>query len=172
LDEAVELIEFATLSPAQRDELEGDEPDPWGGDVLLTFLPKDNHVGLTDDDGTLIAVAGTVVAEVEVGEARFPVLGIGGVIVRAPFRGRGLAREVVQAVLEKGRAQGLPFALLFCLPDRMGLYQRLGFTEVEQEVLVKQSGGYQVMPLRTMWAPLRPGAVWPSGPLVLHSLPF
>lgn len=121
------MVEFETLSPGQRQELEGDELDPWGaGDLELTFAPKDHHVGVKDEDGTLVAVAGTIVVEAQVGEARFPVLGIGGVIVRAPFRGRGLARTVVQAVLEKGRGRGAPLALLFCLPDRMGLYRRFG----------------------------------------------
>ncbi len=170
----MKLIEFETLSEGRRAELEGDELDPWGGgDLELTFVPKDHHLGVEDEDGTLVAAAGTVVAEAQVSEARFPVLGIGGVIVRASFRGRGLARAVVEAVLERGRGLGVSFALLFCLPDRMGLYRKLGFTEVEGEVLVKQpSGGYQVMPMRTMWAPLGPDALWPSGPLVLHSLPF
>lgn len=119
-----------------------------------------------------MACAGITVAEAQVNVERFQVLGIGGVIVRAPFRGRGLARRVVEAALETGRALGPPFALLFCLEDRAGLYRRLGFTEVDGDVLVSQATGYEVMPLRTMWRALGPDAAWPEGQLVLHSLPF
>jgi len=58
-------------------------------------------------------MAAAVVAEAQVGEEHFPVLGLGGVIVRAPFRGRGLARQVVEAA--GARPPGPPFALPFCL---------------------------------------------------------
>src|SRR5579884_4458075 len=130
----MELIEFETLTPEREAELEGDEADPWGiaeVELTLTFQPKHRHVGLVGEDGSLVASAGIVIAEAQVGEARFPVVGLGGVIVRAPFRGRGLAREIVEAALTRGRRLGPPFAVLFCLDSRMGLYRRLGFTEVD-----------------------------------------
>lgn len=172
----VELIEFETLSREREAELEGDEADPWGlaelGGITLSFQPKHRHVGLVSGDGTLVASAGIVIAEAQVGEARFPVVGLGGVIVRASFRGRGLAREIVEAALARGRRLGPPFAVLFCLESRMGLYRRLDFAEVAGEVRVKQPDGYAVMPLRTMRRALRPAAVWPPGELVLHTLPF
>jgi predicted GNAT family N-acyltransferase len=171
----MQLIEFGTLSAERRGELEGDERDPWeimDLDLKMDFQPKDRHVGLQDEDGTLVACAGIVLAEAQVGGRRFPVLGLGGVIVRAPFRGRGLAREIVEAAVAKGRRLGPPFALLFCLESRTGLYRRLGFVEVEGEVRVQQPTGYERMPLRTMWRALRPAAVWPPGELTLHSLPF
>jgi GNAT superfamily N-acetyltransferase len=171
----VELIEFELLSPERRAELEGDEADPWEIEdlnITLGFQPKGRHVALQDDDGTLVACAGIVLADAQVGTARFPVLGLGGVIVRAPFRGRGLAREVIEAALAKGRRLGPPFALLFCLESRRGLYRHLDFVEVEGAVRVQQPNGYELMPLRTMWRALRPAAVWPPGELVLHGLPF
>lgn len=169
----MDLIEYGLLTPERRAELEGDETDPFEvGGVTLRFRPKERHFGLQADDGTLVANTGLVMAEVEVGDDRFPVAGIGGVIVRAPFRGRGLARQVVEATLERAQSSEAEFALLFCRQDRAGLYQRLGFAEVESEVLVEQPSGYEVMPLHTMWKALRPGAAWPAGPLVLHGLPF
>ncbi len=169
----MDLIEFGELTPERRAQLEGDESDPFEvGDVKMRFQPKTRHVGLLDDDGRLVASAGWVIAEAEVREARMQVVGLGGVIVRAPFRGRGLAREVVEAAMTRARVREAPFALLFCLDGRVGLYRRLGFAEVSGEVLVRQSAGYEVMPLRTMWRALKPRAQWPSGQLVLHSLPF
>src|SRR5437588_2603693 len=153
----MELIEFEELSPDRRAELEGGEQNPFEvGDLPLRFQPKQHHMALQDDDGTLVASAGIVVAEAQVGEERFSVVGVGGVIVRRPFRGRGLAREVVEAALMRARELGPSFALLFCLESRVGLYRRLGFAEVEGEVRVRQPEGYEVMPLQTMWRALRP----------------
>jgi GNAT superfamily N-acetyltransferase len=176
----VKVVEFGRLTQARRAELEGDELDPFDvSGVTLQFRPKERHVALQDERGRLIASTGMVVAEVEVGGARLAVVGIGGVIVNARHRGRGLARRVVEAALERAReleprhpARPAEFALLFCLPDRVGLYLRLGFTEIADEVLVKQPVGYAPMPLRTMWRALREGAQWPEGPVVLQGLPF
>jgi GNAT superfamily N-acetyltransferase len=165
------------MTPARRAELEGDEIDPFDvSGVTLQFRPKERHVALQDAHGHLIASTGMVMVEVEVADQRFPVVGIGGVIVNARHRGRGLARRVVAAALERARELGpirpAEFAFLFCLPDRVGLYRRLEFIEIEEEVRVSQPDGYVPMPLRAMWRALREGARWPEGPVVLHSLPF
>jgi predicted N-acetyltransferase YhbS len=173
LDPGVQLIEFGELTEQQRLELEGEEADPFEvGEITLQFRPKLKHAGLQDADGTLVASAGWVMAEAEVGEESFEVVGIGGVIVRAEFRGRGLAREIVEAAIERARTPTARFVLLFCRPDRAGLYLRLGFHRVEGDVLVEQPAGYVPIPLETMWRALSPGDSWPQGQLILHSLPF
>ncbi len=101
----MELIEFGELTPQRRSELEGGETDPFEvGDVTLQFRPKERHVALQNDDGTAVASTGLVITEAQVGEERFPVVGLGGVIVRAGFRGRGLAREIVEAALVSAQA--------------------------------------------------------------------
>jgi len=169
----MEMVELGPLTAEQKAELEGDELDPFGETgVTLRYRPKERHFALADDDGRLVASAGTVVVDVEVGAEPFPVVGIGGVIVRAPYRGRGLARRVVEAALDRARAAGPARAMLFCHADRMGLYERLGFAEITAPVSVQQPDGTELMPQRTMWRPLREGAAWPPGPVALQSLPF
>ncbi|WP_258314652.1 GNAT family N-acetyltransferase, partial [Streptomyces sp. Act143] len=112
-------------------------------------------------------VDGTVAA----GREPFPVAGLGGVVVAPDLRGRGLARLVVAAAAH-ARGTGAEFGLLFCLPDRVPLYRRLGWRESADGMRVEQPGGVVAHPLRTMWLPLAEGAVWPSGPARLHSLPM
>ncbi len=169
----MQLVELGDLSAAQRVQLEGDEDDPFDeAGETLQFRPKERHVALRDDSGQLVASAGMTVADVEVGGARFPVVGLGGVIVNAACRGRGLARQVVGAALDRARSMGPDFAVLFCHPDRVGLYERLGFALLQEAVLVKQPGGYETMTQQTMWQALRPGAIWPHGRPVIHTLPF
>jgi predicted N-acetyltransferase YhbS len=169
----MEIVEFGPLTPELRAELEGDEPDPFdaAGEVLQ-FRPKDRHLALRADDGRLIASTGSVIVEVEVAGSRFEVVGLGGVIVNQAYRGRGYAREVVEAAVARAREFGPAFMLLFCFESRAGLYRRLAFTEISDEVLVKQPGGYARIDEHAMWRALRPDAAWPAGRVTLHSLPF
>jgi predicted N-acetyltransferase YhbS len=169
----MQIVEFGRLRPAQRAQLEGDEEDPFdAAGSTLEFRRKEQHVALRDDGGRLVASTGMVVVDVQVGEERFSVVGIGGVIVNAVHRGRGLAREVVEAALARARTLGPAFALLFCHSDRAGLYRRLGFAELDLPVRVKQPAGFAVIGQHTMWRALHPGASWPPGPVIVHSLPF
>ncbi|HEY5198940.1 MAG TPA: GNAT family N-acetyltransferase [Solirubrobacteraceae bacterium] len=169
----MEVVEFGELTDEHRADLEGDEVDPFDvTGVSLRFRAKDRHVALREDDGRLAASAGLVLAEVEVAGERFPVVGLGGVIVSAERRGRGLARRIVGEALVRARTMGPGFAVLFCHADRLGLYERLGFAELGSPVSVQQADGYEVIALRTMEHALTPEASWPVGPATLHGLPF
>lgn len=169
----MQIIEFGSLTATQRDQLEGDEQDPFETrGITLRYRPKSDHVGLADEHGRLVASAGLVTAEVEVEAARFPVVGFGGVIVTASHRGRGLARSVMEAAIAKATNMGPKFALLFCHEDRAGLYRKLGFAEIADEVTVQQPDGHARMPQQTMWRALHPGTTWPTGTVTVHSLPF
>jgi predicted N-acetyltransferase YhbS len=168
----MEIVEFGRLTDAFRHAVEGDEVDPFDAAAnTLQFRAKERHVGLRDESG-LIASTGLLVVDVEVAGTRFPVVGIGGVIVRQSHRGRGLARRVVAAALDRARTLGPDMALLFCHADRAGLYRKLGFSEVTDPVLVAQEVGYAPMPQRTMWRALVDGVSWPPGRVRVESLPF
>lgn len=171
--EPMEVVQFGSLTDALRQELEGDEQDPFQSrGIAVEFRPKDRHVGLIDDQGRLAAAAGLVLVEVEVAHQRFPVAGLGGVIVNASHRGAGLGRRVVEAALREAVDLGPAFALLFCHADRMGFYRKLSFAEVTAEIVVQQPRGFRRIPQRTMWRGLREHVEWPSGRVTLHSLPF
>ena len=169
----MEILDLGQLTDRQRAELEGAEDDPFdGAGVSLRFRPKDRHVAMRDAAGRLVASAGLTVAEVEVADQRIPVVGLGGVIVNADHRRRGLARQIVEEALDRARTMGPPFAILFCHADRVGLYARLAFVEIDDTVSVEQPDGFAPMPMRTMWRALHADASWPDGPVRVHSLPF
>jgi predicted N-acetyltransferase YhbS len=169
----MEVVEFGPMTPELRAELEGDEDDPFEvRGITLRYRPKERHVVLRDADGRHVSSAGLVLADAEVAGRRFPVVGLGGVLVRASHRGRGLAREVVSAALAVAETLGPEFVVLFCHDDRAGLYRKLGFLTVDAEVSVRQPDGYAGMPQVTMWRALRASARWPDGPLTLQTLPF
>lgn len=168
----MEIVDLGRLTDEERAQLEGDEDDPFdAAGITLRFRGKDRHVALRDG-GRLVASAGLTATEVEVAGERFAVAGLGGVIVNAGHRGHGLARRVVEAALIRAASTGLPFVLLFCHPDRAGLYERLGFATIEAPVSVKQPRGFEPMTQRAMWKALAPGASWPPGHVTVHDLPF
>jgi predicted N-acetyltransferase YhbS len=173
MEPIVEVFEFGRLTEAYRAELEGDEDDPFdAAGVTLLFRPKDRHVALRDERGRLIASTGILIVDVEVASVRFPVVGFGGVFVKAEHRGRGLARRIVGEALARSRSLGPEFVLLFCRPSRAGLYRRLEFTEISDPVEVEQPGGYERTTDVTMWRAVKPGAEFPRGAVRLLSLPF
>ncbi|MGI5262026.1 GNAT family N-acetyltransferase [Streptomyces angustmyceticus] len=168
------MVRLARYSTAELREIAGDDEDPFGvAEAGLTWLPKQEHFGIRRD-GRLVAHTGLVTLPLAVGPVETEVVGFGGVLVAPGLRGHGLARLVVSGALEHARTSGPECGLLFCRPHLVPLYQRLGWRTLEEDVQVEQPGGPVVMPLRTMWIPLRDGARWPggSGPVRLLSLPM
>lgn len=170
----MEVVRFGALTDEDRAQLEGDEPDPFdAAGITLAFRSKDDHFGVRDDAGRLVASAGFLFAEVEVeGGERFGVFGIGGVIVAATHRGQGLARTVVLEALAEGARVGADYALLFCHEDRSGLYRKLDFSVLASPLTVRQPTGPAVLPQLAMWRRLTATRAWPAGAAALQSLPF
>ncbi len=170
----MEAIELAHVDSDQWRAIQGDEPNPWGGEAeALTWVAKQRYVGVPGEDGALLAMAGALVADVSVGGGEpFGVVGIGGVIVRPDMRGHGLARLVIEAILDVGRGLGPAHAMLFCRQPLVALYERFGFRTIEASVSAAQPDGRIEMPLRAMWSPLRGGAGWPQGAVEVLGEPF
>jgi len=172
----VELIEFGRLNDEQSATLVGNEDDPWdAAEFGLEWRPKDHHVALRDDDGRLVAAAGLVVVEVQFDDQPpIPVVGVGGVIVTASHRGRGLGRRVISEALIRAEAMGPEIAMLFCRIESAGLYRRHGFAEVPATVFVDQPDGIAEISGAggTMWRPLKAGARLPDGSVKVIGLPF
>ncbi len=170
----MKVVEFGRLTDSQRAELEGDEVDPFdAAGSTLRWRSKDRHVALRESDGRLVASTGLLVADVQFGDGSLtPVVGIGGVIVSAPYRGRGLANRIILEALRCAATLGPAMAVLFCHRDRAGLYDRHGFHELAPPVFVQQPDGLVEMPQVTMWRPIGTGVQLPPGRVTVHSLPF
>lgn len=166
------VIRLTRYTNAEQSEILGDGADPFGvADAGLTWLPKEEHFGVRRD-GRLVAHAGLLTVPTSLGGEETTAVGLGGVAVAPDLRGHGLARLVVTAAVEHARTMGPRHGLLFCRPPLVPLYQRLGWHPLPGEVRVEQPAGQVVMPLRTMWTPLRDDAGQPAGPVRLLSLPM
>ncbi|MFE0874273.1 GNAT family N-acetyltransferase [Streptomyces smyrnaeus] len=166
------VVRLTEYTKTEQSEILGDSADPFGvADAGLTWLPKEEHFGIRQN-GRLVAHAGLLRLPVSIGGVRTQVVGVGGVAVAPELRGQGLARSVVSAAVGHARTMGPLRGILFCRSSLVPLYQRLGWRTLEQDVHVEQPEGPVVMPLRTMWTPLRDGASWPTGEVRLLSLPM
>ncbi|MFF5019962.1 GNAT family N-acetyltransferase [Streptomyces sp. NPDC001165] len=167
-----QVVELAHYTKTDLHNISGGDADPFGvAQAGLMWLSKERHFGIRSGN-RLVAHAGLVVVPVAVGDTHIDVAGLGGVIVAPDLRGRGLARLVVAAAMEHAQETGLEFGLLFCRPDRLPLYRRMGWVPLDGDIHVEQPTGSVHMPLRGMWTPLRDGARWPSGPVHVLSLPM
>ena len=170
----MEVVEHGPLTDAQGEGLDGGEEHPFGTEgIELCWRRKERHVMMRDGEGRLLGSTGLLVVEVSVDDGDpFGVVGLGGVFVKRAHRGQGLARVVVEAALERAARLGPALAMLFCRDALAGLYRKLGFQVVEPPVRVLQPTGSAVMPMNTMWRPLRDGAAWPPGAVSVRSEPF
>jgi len=168
------LVELDPKAEPYWEEMLAGEQEPWGGvGEQLSWRDKTRNIGLRDDDGSLLAAGGVVLAELHTAtHPPFAVAGLGGLVVRTSARGRGLVRQLAEPLLELARELPAERAMLFCRPSLMALYGGFGFREITDAVWVQQPGGQIQMPLSAMWRPLREGAEWPPGELYLDGEPF
>jgi predicted GNAT family N-acyltransferase len=170
----VELVELGALTEQDWAALEDGEAEPFGPvGSGLAWRPKDRHVGLRTPDGRLVAVAGAVVATIEVeGMKGFEVVGLGSVLVTRSRRGRGLMSRLMEPLLRLAEGLGPDRAMLFCRSELVALYGRRGFVDIGAPVWADQPEGRIEMPLAAMWRALRDGAEWPRGRVDVRGLPF
>jgi predicted N-acetyltransferase YhbS len=170
----MELVELDTFTEADWEQLIGGEQQPFGAaGAALSWGEKDRYLALRGRDGRIRAVAGAVRASVEVrGAGSFEVVGLGSLMVARGERGRGAMWKLVDPLLAIAREMGPERAMLFCRPELVALYERLGFAEIPDPVTVEQPGGRVEMPLAAMWLALLGDPTWPAGPVAVNGLPF
>jgi predicted GNAT family N-acyltransferase len=170
----MEFVELDALTEQNWAEVVAGEHQPYGsGGAELAWRPKDRHFALRADDGRLVALAALVSIAVEIERAgSLDAVGLGGVIVTRSERGCGLMARVVAPALAIAERMGPAHAMLFCRPELVPVYGRLGFEEIDAPVSAEQPTGPVEMPMRAMWRALRAGAGWPPGRVRLRGLPF
>jgi predicted GNAT family N-acyltransferase len=170
----MEFVELDALTERDWADVVDGEHQPFGAQgAALAWRLKDRHFALRAHDGRLVALAALVAVAVEIERVgSLDVLGLGGVIVTPAERGRGLMAKVVAPVLALAERIGPEHAMLFCRPELVPVYGRLGFHEIAAPVWAEQPAGPIEMPMRAMWRALRAGAVWPPGRVEVRGLPF
>ena len=165
---------MATLTEQDHAELIAGEEHPWGATgEALQWREKDRRLGVRDSDGRLLALAGASIVDIEVEDAgSFQVVGLGGLFVTRSARGDGLLWRLAGPLLALAEEMGPDRAMLFCGPELIPVYRRLGFTAIESPVWADQPGGRLEVPMGAMWRALRGFTAWPPGRVDVQGLPF
>jgi GNAT superfamily N-acetyltransferase len=160
------------LSDADKKQLFKWGPDIFGVEALkLQWRPKDWHF-MVYADNQLASHVGIVKHIVTVGVQQVPVGGIGGVVTVPEAQGRGYASAALQAATKFMCEELLvEFGMLFCLARMIPFYQRFGWQEAQEPVLIDQPSGKIPSPLVVMVLPCR-SQKWPVGTVPLESLPW
>jgi GNAT superfamily N-acetyltransferase len=167
------LVELDGVTDADWQHVIAGERKPWGDvDEALHWREKTHNIGLCDDSGQLVALAGLVLADLLVDATPLQVAGIGGVFVTRSARGHGLARALIERLLELADELAAERAMLFCLPANVGLYAKFGFQLIDEPVWARQPRGLVQVPMCAMWKPLTDAASWPEGRVELLDEPF
>lgn len=131
------------------------------------------HRVLLRDAGAIVGAAGFLRRTVRLDDRDVSVGGVKAVMVLPDRQGEGLGRMAVTAAMTALRREDAPaFGLLFCEPDTVGFYARLGWTAFAGEVVVDQQEGpllYDI--LHCLVAPLS-GPAPKNGRIDLRGLPW
>ncbi len=168
----MEIRLVANLSEADKQQLFEWGPDVFGAEALhLQWRPKDWHFLVYAND-QLVSHVGIVKHIVTAGEQQVSVGGIGGVVTVPAAQSKGYASTALQQATNFMREELMvEFGLLFCLQRMIPFYQRFGWQEVREPVIIDQPSEKILSPLVVMVLPCR-NQTWPTGTVKLESLPW
>lgn len=168
----MEVRLVTNLSEAEKQQLFEWAPDVFGAeDLNLQWRPKDWHFLIYEND-QLVSHVGIVKHIVTVGEQQITVGGIGGVVTVPAAQGNGYASKALQEATKFMREELMvEFGMLFCLARMIPFYERFGWQEVQEPVIIDQPSEKIPSPLVVMVLPCQ-SQTWPAGTVKLGSLPW
>src|SRR5574341_646056 len=169
MEAIMEVRLVTTLSDADKKQLFKWGPDVFGVEALkLQWRPKDWHF-LVYVNNELVSHVGIVKHVVTVGEQQITVGGIGGVVTVPSAQTQGYASMALQQATKFMRDELMvEFGMLFCLARLIPFYQRFGWQEVQESVIIDQASEKIPSPLMVMVLPCR-SQTWPAGTVKLGS---
>lgn len=168
----IEIKATSQLTPWEQEHilnwlLEEFDPDADG----TVWSDVDWHV-LVWLDGQLVSHAEIVERTGTVGGQPVKLGGVGGVVTRPAWRGRGLSSAALERAASFMRDElGVEFGLLICDEKLVPFYRRLGWQVVAGPLIFAQPGGAVSLSGAVMVLPCR-GQTWPPGLIDLCGPPW
>ncbi len=158
-------------------EQESDRLFKWGEDIFgvsclaMEWRPKRWHI-LLKEDGRPVSHVGVLEHQLSIGDEQLAIGGIGAVSTVPEAQGKGYASQAMESAHAFMRQDlAADFGLLFCIEHMVKFYQRLGWRQLEDTVVIEQPSGQISAPFPAMYLPLRKRE-WPPGAIKLDSLPW
>ncbi len=143
-------------------------PDVFGGGHIdVVWAAKDHHLFVWEED-QLVGHLGVLVREASVAGEEVRLGGIGGVVIRPEWQGRGFATAAMGYLAGYLRNElTVQFGFIFVHQHRWSFYERLGWERISNTVHIEQRGEKIISPVSCMILPCadRP---WPSGDVDLN----
>lgn len=168
----IEIVSSAELKPSLQDEI-----THW---LIAVFLDEDDdtawasvdwHIlGWIDDE--LVGHVDVLRRLVLVREVKVTVAGIGGVVTKATWRGKGLGSRLMreaQRFMREGMA--VDFGLLMCDQAMISFYESLGWHVVDGPLLYHQPSGQELFEDAVMVYPITE-AEFPEGEIDVQGYPW
>jgi GNAT superfamily N-acetyltransferase len=124
------------------------------------------------DDGRLKGHMAVVVRRIKAGARPALVAGIQNMAVSPEWRGQGVGDALMHAVMDEARRRGIPFGLLFCVPQLEKFYASLGWRRIDVDARMDFEGreaipipGKNIVMVRELAeTPFPPGDLHLQGP--------
>jgi len=159
-DTPLDIRVVEQLSPEETQHLFG-----WGENIFdtahlnLTYRPKDSRDRrfVLYEEQVPVSHAGVLQHHAHANGRPALIGGVGGVVTVPGARRRGYAGRLLRHAAAFLRDEWrVDFALLFCIDQRVGFYQRLEWAEVACEVLIDQPHGRVPCPFHVMTLAFKP----------------
>lgn len=139
-------------------------------DDTVWAVPEWHFLGWMDDQ--LVGHLDLLEREIRIGTSIIRVAGIGGVITKQEWRGRGFASQLMESA-HKFMVNNLDcdFGLLMCDEKVVPFYQSLGWKLIPSVLFYDQPGGKRVFDDRIMALPLKAMDL-PEGDIDLQGPPW
>ena len=139
----------------------------------IEWMPEGDWQITIWESGTWVCVVQVFEQVVFVHDQRIPVAGVGNVMTRPEYRGRGYASAAMRRAMEFIRyPMGVDFGLLFCTADLMPFYQRFGWQSIGASTRYLQTDGYHIFAdyQAMVWSVTQ--RIWPYGQIDLRGWPW
>lgn len=121
------------------------------------------------EGGEVIGQVGVVLRTVKAGEQPVDIAGIQSLAVSPRLQGSMLAWALMRRCMREAKHRGVPFGLLFCVPELEELYAAMRWKTVDADVIMQHQGKTQPIPGKNICMVLDlGGGDWPDGRIDLQ----
>jgi len=124
---------------------------------------------LQRDANDVVGQVGVVLRTVRVGDRQVDIAGIQSLAVDPDLQGSMLAWALMRRCMREAKSRGVPFGILFCVPELETLYAAMRWQTVEVNVTMAFEGRHQPIPGKNICMVLDlGGGEWPQGDIDLQ----
>jgi len=171
----LELIEEPDMTPATDAAIKRLLCDCFPPDTKIFSQSRQWHgtapayTIVQHEGNAVVGQVGVVLRTLRVGGRPVDIAGIQSLAVSPALQGSMLAWALMRRCMREAKRRGVPFGLLFCVPDLEKLYAAMRWQTVNVGVVMQYEGQTQPIPGKNICMVLDlGGGAWPEGDIDLN----